>query len=377
MICKKAIKIAMGVGMVLCATASFAVREQNFESGSLGSTDGWYGDVSSFEDITPQAPTVGYPLPSSNHEKTLLVEGSVICSNETTSATSSVSDFLIFIPEPSDELGTDELEGAKVAIAAGTNIVAATGKVPLCLYCKAGSVATPDWYEITTAATGTWLRVTLVFKDGRCRVSLDGEPVVNASGYAASSGDTLGGAWYNLANVPEGTDRSIASLSFIGCAKLDDVVIKDAFEEIIFPANVSPTMANMPGETVNYNDLNKWGVTSAYLNENYNQVYPNGNTSGMTIAQKLECGLDPTTDTKFEPVSITKTSAAEATITFPCDDSTKTGRYKIVITGGTCNNATVVTGATTEDCEDGRAKITLTGLNQTAPVMTFKLVAEK
>ena len=36
MICKKAMKIAMGVGMVLCATTSFAAVEQGFESASVG-----------------------------------------------------------------------------------------------------------------------------------------------------------------------------------------------------------------------------------------------------------------------------------------------------------------------------------------------------
>lgn len=376
MICKKAMKIAMGVGMVLCASASFAEVSQGFESatdGAIGTNiPYWTGDGIVTNVGPTYAKTVGTPRGEATNSKTLLVEGEVICSNSG-SGTSSVSDFLIYIPELSDELGTDELAGAKVAIAAGTEL--SDGKIPLMLYCTNNNEAA--WVKISTVESNTWLRVTLVFENNRCRVSLDGEPVVNTFGYAASSGDATGGPWYNLANVPEGTDRNIASLSFIGCAKLDDVVIKDAFEEIIFPANVSPTMANMPGETVNYNDLNKWGVTSAELNKIYNQVYPNGNTSGMTVAQKLECGLDPTTDTKFEPVSITKTSAAEATITFPCDDTSKTGRYKIVITGGTCNNETVVTGATTEGCEAGRAKITLTGLNQTAPVMTFKLVAEK
>lgn len=373
MICKKAMKIAMGVGMVLCATASFAAKTEHFESTLDGNT--WSGDISDDARVsaTVTAPAVGYPITNAAHTLVLNVEGSATCTNGVQSG-SSISDFLIYIPEPSDSLEVEdgELDGAKIAIAAGTETEMVGTQVPLYLYCTTNG-SDVGWANIGMVNTCTWSRVTLAFTNGFCRVSLDGEPVKSGYGYTSFTDGTRGGAWYALA----GSGNNVESLKFIGCAKLDDVVIKDAFEEIIFPANVSPTMANMPDETVNYNDLNKWGVTSAYLNENYDKVYPNGNTSGMTIAQKLECGLDPTTDTKFEPVSITKTSATEATITFPCDDSTKTGRYKIVITGGTCNNATEVTGATTEDCEDGRAKITLTGLNQTAPVMTFKLVAER
>lgn len=351
MICKKAMKIAMGVGMVLCATASFAVREQNFESGSLGSTDGWYGDVSSFEDITPQAPTVGYPLPSSNHEKTLLVEGSVICSNTTSTATASVSDFLIFIPEPSDELGTDELEGAKVAIAAGTNWVdQAETKVKLCLYCKDGENVAA-WHEIAEVTTSTWLRVTLAFKDDRCRVSLDGEPVHNNIGYKTSTDtNTGGGAWYNLA----GTGNSVQSLSFIGCAKLDDVVIKDSFAEDAFPATAVATLTG--DETVRYNDLNKWGWTVTDLQGKLGDTVPG---TGMTVGEKLLCGLDPTTTTKFEPLTITPTGVNTATITFPCEDASKKTRYELGAEGGT---AVFTGGASSITVENGvaTAGITLT-----------------
>lgn len=375
MICKKAMKIAMGVGMVLCATASFAGVTNSFDTATTGamSIDGWFGNGTVEVGNPSYAKPVGAPIATTSNPSinTLLVEGEVICSNAV-SGTSSVSDFLIFIPEPSDELGTDELEGAKVAIAAGTNWVdQAETKVKLCLYCKDGENAAA-WHEIAEVTTSTWLRVTLAFKDDRCRVSLDGEPVHNNFGYKTSTDTSTGGAWYKLA----GSGNSVQSLSFIGCAKLDDVVIKDSFAEDAFPATaVAKLDPEVPGsETVRYNDLNKWGWTVADLNGKLDDLVAN---TGMTIGEKLECGLDPTTDTKFEPVSITKTSAAEATITFPCDDPTKTGRYKIEITGGNCNSATVVTGATTDGCEAGRAKITLTGLTQTAPVMTFKLVAEK
>jgi len=363
--------------MVLCASASFAEVSQGFESatdGAIGTNiPDWTGDGIVTNVGPTYAKTVGTPRGEATNSKTLLVEGEVTCANTATTTETSISDFLIFIPEPSDELGTDdELAGAKVAIAAGTT--ESNGIVPLCLYCTTNGT-NKGWGVIGSVSTGTWVRVTLVFTNGFCRVSIDGEPAKSSFGYtAASDSAARTGAWYKLA----GTGNSVQSLSFIGCAKLDDVVIKDSFEGIAFPATAVATLHSdsqeIEGETVRYNDLNKWGMTSSELVAQWSQQV---GTTGMTVGEKLECGLDPTTDTKFEPVSITKTSAAEATISFPCDDSTKTGRYKIVITGGTCNNATVVTGATTDGCEAGRAKITLSNLNQTAPVMTFKLVAER
>lgn len=374
MISRKTLKIVMGVSMVLCASASFAARTESIEAAL--STDTWYGDIDGARVAgVPTRPAVGYPIADTNHTYVLNVEGSVICSNTTSTttstATASVSDFLINIPELSDELEADGLDNAKIAVAAGIKLDG--DEIPLMLYCKAGSATAATWVQIATVDSNTWYRVTLVFQGERCRVSLDGEPVKSTHGYATYNGSDANGAWYNLANTPSNpSNLAIGSLSFIGCANLDDVVIKDEFAEDAFPADA---VAELEGdETVRYNDLNKWGWTVADLNGKLGEFVLN---TGMTVAQKLECGLDPTTGTKFEPVSITKTSADEATITFPCDDSTKMGRYKIVITGGTCNNGSVVTGATTEGCEAGRAKITLSNLNQTAPVMTFKLVAEK
>lgn len=376
MICKKAMKIAMGVGMVLCATASFAaVSQQGFENvtdDAFVNLSGWTGD-GTIQSDTLTAIGAGRLLSSSS--KSLLVEGTVLCTNSTGNAGSEAqADFLINVAEQSDELS--ELEGdVKIAIAAGTNMTGvAEGEVPLCVYCK-DSAGVVDWFDLATVRTDKWTRVTLAFDyvNGYCRVSINGEPVVTPNGVRSMANQTSPGAWYRL--VSNATDDKVQSLSFEGVAQVDDVDIQESIDEAADFAN-SPAAELSNSETISYALLNKLGLSKDTLveSENWNMLVGD---SGMTVGQKLECGLDPTTDTKFEPVSMTKTSATEATITFPCDDTSKTGRYKIVITGGTCNNETVVTGATTDGCEAGRAKITLTGLNQTAPVMTFKLVAEK
>ena len=362
MICKKAMKIAMGVGMVLCATASFAGVTENFE-GTIGA--GWSDGTSAavVEDNSQYGGEVGCPI-SGDHTKILNVEGEVSCTNSPEGTpTSSVSDFLIYIPELSDELGTDDLAGAKVAIAAGTELF--DGKIPLMLYCTNDNAAA--WVKISTVESNTWLRVTLVFENNRCRVSLDGEPVVNTFGYAASSGDTTGGAWYKLA----GTGNSVQSLSFIGCAKLDDVVIKDSFADDAFTTDATL----LAGEKASYNNLNKWGMTVFDVTNNWNTVL--NETSGMTVGQKIACGYDPNSATKFEPVSITKTAANQATIKFPIESTAELGRYKVVLAGGKEGENTKVGGAT--DAGGGLAQIGLSDLvyDQGSTVIKFTLKAEK
>lgn len=360
MICQKTLKIAMGVSMVLCATVSFAARTESFEAALDGSI--WSGDITdALVTGTPTEPAVGFPIATS-HTQVLNVEGSVICSNAG-SGTSSISDFLIYIPELSDELGTDELDGAKVAIAAGTEL--SDGKIPLMLYCTNNNEAA--WVQIATVESNTWLRVTLVFKDDRCRVSLDGEPVVNAFGYAASSGDTTGGAWYKLA----GSGNSVQSLSFIGCAKLDDVVIKDEFNDDAFTTTAVATLDGK-GETVSYNNLNKWNMTTNDVVTKWESVL--NQESGMTVGDKLLCGLDPTTATKFEPLTVTPTGANTARITFPCEDASKTTRYSLVAQGGT---AVFTGGATSITVSEGVATANITLTPETgSKVVKFWLKAD-
>ena len=370
MICKKAMKFAMGVGMVLCAGASFAAKTESFEGDSLdGAT--WFGDITdAVVSGIPTEPAVGFPI-ATNHMQVLNVEGSVICSNTTSSAQSSISDFLVFIPEPSDELGTDELDGAKVAIAAGTTET--DGQVPLCLYCTTNG-NNKGWGEIATVSTGAWVRVTLAFENDRCRVSLNGEPVKNDTfGFAASSGDATGGPWYKLA----GSGNAVQSLSFIGCAKVDDVVIKDSFADDAFPATA---VASLEGknETVSYNNLNKWGMTIADVLADWNEVL--NETSGMTVGQKIACGYDPNSDTKFVPVSITKTAADKATIKFPIESTAELARYRVKVEGGTIGeNGTITNFGEAESTGDGYATIAISDLRYAADsnVIKFILTAQK
>lgn len=371
MICKKAMKIAMGVGMVLCASASFAVVSQSFESAL---DNAWSGDTTdALVSVNPgYNEGVGYPLPDVYHTKVLNVEGEVICANTATKTETSVSDFLVYIPELSDELEADGLDNAKIAVAAGTALTT-NNKIPLMLFCKPGSTGITNWVQIAEVDSNTWHRVTLVFKDSRCRVSLDGEPVKNASGYTASTGDTTGGAWYNLASSP--SNLGIGSLSFIGCAKLDDVVINDEFLPEVFGDKTATIAGSSDG--VKYDDLNTLGVTSTEVAAHLNTTNYLGIVTGMSVKERLECGYSLATDTKFVPVSITKTEANQATIKFPIESTSELNRYSVVLEGGKADGNTTVTGAVSS--ETGMASITLSKLtyDEGSNVIKFILKAEK
>ena len=171
-----------------------------------------------------------------------------------------------------------------------------------------------------------------------------------------------------------GSGNSVQSLSFIGCAKLDDVVIKDSFAEDAFPATaVAKLNPEVPeSETVRYNDLNKWGWTVADLNGKLDDPVAN---TGMTVGEKLLCGLDPTTTTKFEPLTITPTGVNTATITFPCEDASKKTRYELGAEGGT---AVFTGGASSITVENGVATAGITlAPAQGSKVVKFWLVATR
>lgn len=372
MISQKTLKIAMGVSMVLCASASFAGVEEGFE-GALDSK--WSGDTTdALVSMDPNyTKDVGYPILSGTHAKVLNVEGEVICANTATKYATSVSDFLVYIPELSDELETAGLDNAKIAVAAGTEL--SNNKIPLMLYCKKADSDTATWTQIAEVDSNTWYRVTLVFKGSRCRVSLDGEPVKSTHGYATYNGSDANGAWYNLALASVPSDLSIGSLSFIGSAKLDDVVIKDEFLPEVFGDKTATIAGSSDG--VKYDDLNKLGVTSAEVAENLNTINYLGIVTGMSVKERLECGYSLATETKFAPVSITKTEANQATIKFPIESTSELNRYSVVLEGGKADGNTTVTGATLS--ETGMASITLSNLtyDEGSNVIKFILKAEK
>ena len=318
------------------------------------------------------------PKPSKlTHDVALQVEGTVLFTNDLTRCdigeVANV-DFQIRITHP-DEPPTFEDEGdasntIQVCVCAWTNgleevedpsvlemsaeeFAAANSKVPLYLYCrdKSGNLA---WVPVKTdVVTGSWVRVVLVFDyvNWKCRVSIDGSPCVTDNGYSTPEVTPEGtdsatpGSWYTLACLKEDskTDNQkdsshadyipacpqvVKELKISGEAMIDDVVVQkvvlDDFKPYVNPdGSVMTTNFTIVGEepvAIDMNMFDQYGVTIDEVLEEGPGKFALETESGMTFLQKVEAGIDPRTDEKFEMKTMEQEKVDETTrvtITFP------------------------------------------------------------
>ena len=121
---------------------------------------------------------------------------------------------------------------------------------------------------------------------------------------------------------------------------------------------------------ITYNDLNKWGVST-----NSSSIgYAKADGSGLTVSEKLQCGLDPTDGKVFEVTSMTA-NGTTATLTVPRTYNATNGngykvQYAVTVNGsaGTLSDANA-TGS------DGKATLTVNGLSDTAGVNKIVVTA--
>ena len=320
---------AFFVANIAFSAISESFNKENFDS--LGSK--WSGDGSLIEESPAQNGNVlgaGVPIGTAENEtpKVLALEGQVLCS----SSTGKQTDFLLNVSSPSDELPLPQnLDGVQIAVAAGTELNVEQNTVPLMLYCNyrnGDGEEASGWLQVSSVKVGTWIRVTMDFdyNNDRCKVSVDGVPVVSEKGSLKADGTGGNGAWYKLAKA----SAKIESLTFVGSAKIDDVVIKEAVSENIF-ADVKKTIEIVPGvtEEVSLNDLNKWGITPDMA------ANAKVDDSGLTVAEKLECGLKPDDGKKFQltsmemrKVTVDGVDKTVATIKFPGSEAAR-NRYMV------------------------------------------------
>ena len=300
MILKHIMRISVFCSALFVVGIAFSAVRESFNKESFDSLGvNWSGSGTlKVETPTPSENTLiaGVPLGTIEGEtsKVLELEGEVVCANET----GKQVDFLLNVSSPSDEL-PENLEGVQIAVAVGTSETQAddgqTKFVPLMLYGVKKNESSARWFGISSVKIGTWSRVTLNFDygAGRCKVSVDGVPVVSEDGSFKADGTGDKGAWYKLAVLNE--KKNIASLTFIGSAKIDDVVVNDEVSEKCF-ANVEKPIQIADGvtEKVSINDLNKWGITPDMA------ATAKVDDSGLTVAEKLECGLRPDDGKKFQ-----------------------------------------------------------------------------
>ena len=261
----------------------------------------------------------------------------------------------MFKVEPTDELENPDGSDIQVALAVGETNATPVETAPIKLWCKTTSdAANPGWVTLKqSVGTGTWVRATLVLDYNatpkRCKISLDGDPVLNPEATASEQGSE----WFYFAGGAEST--FVKSISMVGSTRVDDLKVSyDALASYTVPA-ATPTIAN--DSAVTYDYINKYGVTVAEATSST----PLNAESGMTVAQKFEAGLDPKSSTKFALQTMT-TTKSEATVTFPGTNGT--GNYTVKV-GTTKGGSDVASQPSTQTSAAGEgvnsATVDLTG----------------
>ena len=307
--CKTAVRASTLLAAIALSGGAFATDgiSESFESATVGATAATAnaslsGNGTVASATLPAATGMGYPISGAAHTKALEIAGTVTYTEGGTPTTKASQVDFMFKVEPTDELEDPTGDDIRVALAVGTNDVGTT-KAPIKLWCARTSGGTAEWVTLNSAVeTGSWVRATLVldYTDHKCSVSLDGDPALNGTS-----------KWFYFVN---NSGDYVASITMVGSTMVDDLVVTHTALESYAPAGNDATIT--PAGTsvaVDYGYINKYGVTT-------NQVATDAvvnETSGMKVSEKFVAGLDPTSDTKFELLTMTPLSETSATVTFP------------------------------------------------------------
>lgn len=311
-------KSFLTVGLAMAACAALAgVEKQTFNDSEIGTTlpTGFEGDG------TIELKTEG------GTDKVLAVDGTVTCANEGTASQWGKTTFLVKAPEdataPADLPTAADIGGCQIAVATGA--AATDGTLKVMVY----QGGTTPWVEASgvTVAKGAWFTVVLDFDYSVSKVQV----LVN---------NTSAG-WFPLVTKQAMTSK-IASLSFVGSTKVDDVSIAE--------------VDNVPVEALPA-DLQKLNVNLATLGvsiEDINRSTPVGN-SGLTVAQKIESGLNPKDDSTFTATALAPAADGKLAITVPCAFDNGQA-YEVYVNGEKVDSTKAIV-------KDGNDKIT--GVNLT------------
>lgn len=313
-------KTLVSTGLALATSLAFGAVSENFNEASSLPT-GWTGDGAIEAEASPAT------------GKMLAVDGTVTCENSGTAAATAKSTFLIKIPDDAvsaEDLNSVEgLSGCQTAVAAGE--ADTDGKLKLMVYCG----ATPAWTATgVTVAKGAWVNVELNLDYTAKMVQVKVGGAYATTGKATTKeGETSTGAWYPLAKSISGTTAKVGSLLFVGSSKVDDVTIAEI--DAVPTADLPKDIENLTLDPV---VLNQLGVTLDDIKANAEV-----GTSGLTVQQKLECGLDPTDNSKFTAQAITPAADGKVAVVVPYAFNNGQ-KYTVVMTDET--------GASTETVVD-------------------------
>ncbi len=294
---------------LLIAGAAFGavtdVVTASFEDGAAPST-GWTGAGTPIAtNYEYAAASVGYPM-SGDHTKVLPIDDAVTYAPASAQSGVVLLDMMVQASVPDDELEFPEgSENVQIAVGVSSNSMLQVWCTP-----KGGDGAA--WCDLVQVADESWHRVTFVFDytAGFAQVRVDGEPKMTSNGYLTPSTDEPAtGAWYKLATD---SSSSLASVQVVGSTGIDDFVIKSGTAGEAAAVAASTTVAGST-DGIQNSWFDKYG-----LGWNTSNTVINA-TSGMTVAQKYEAGLDPLSDDKLEIKAIAM-SADKATFTLPPTD---------------------------------------------------------
>lgn len=317
--CNAKAKFIASVSPFLAAAVCYAANlSQPFDGNDFGAWSSedaavgkWIGD-GAVTNIAPKSasPTVGSPIGGAADLTSLAVNGLVVCSNSTHSAARySQTEMLVRVDAPVDALPVNGLDDLQIALCVGTNYVEEV-KVPLYVYCipKNGQ-ETAAWKDISTIATGSWARVTMIsdYENGLCKVCVDGLPAVSQHGYLltdTTSQTDVDGAWYRMPAQPDAADV-VESITLRGEGCFDDVVVSQNDEPDFGAETTNVVVYSGDGgrgvTNTLYTSLAKWGVVERTAS------LARLDDSGLSVSQKLEAGLDPLSGDVLESKFVERT----------------------------------------------------------------------
>ena len=326
--------LTAGLAMAACAALAGVTEDFNNASGLTGTA--FTGDGAIVTAGSGDAPATG---------KVLAVDGTVTCANGGTASQWGKTTFLVKAPE--DATATADLptandigDNCQIAVATGEAITEGddAGKLKVMVYQGGPSVGWTPAPNVTVTKDA-WFTVVLDFDYSASKVQV----LVNNK----SAG------WFPLVTT-QATTSKIASLSFVGSTKVDDVSIAEV-------TNV-PTEA-LP-ETIKTLSINlaEHGVTITEINDTAKKY------AGLTVAERLESGLAPKGSTTF-----TATAMGAGSITVPCEaDNGQV--YQVVITDGAGTEVATV-NATAGTIADGKRTLTFAMPTTDKKVLKFQVQA--
>ena len=367
-----------GVGQTFETTSSVgtAIKDVTWSASNPGQ---WHGDGV----VSDASKTVSadYPISSSATSKYLTIDGTVVGTNNVDSANNYfLADYLVKLVEPTgillDQSEDDALTGAQIAVAGGTEVTGGNastcGTVPVCLYCKTNDSLVGWVTTDQTVTTGQWHRITLMFHYGssRCLVAVNGIPAASACGVANPTNTidrNTGGAWHKMANNPAA--NIVKEMKLLGVGSVDEVVIASN-STLPTPNQFATKTANVSfggvtSKAFTFQQLAKWGTSPSKVGT------VAADNSGLTIAEKLDCGLDPTDGKKFEVQSIAVSSGGTATIVVPYTAEANSG-YTV---GYTVSVADKTPSVTPGAVVNGQKTLSVSGLGDDAGVQMMTVTA--